>query len=123
MDFSKKTPQKTGFQRQSMGLFGDRQKKVEGFAWARVDAIGMIGAFAVAGQNGATLSIAPGNGGAGVTVRIYMGEKGDYAYAADIEQLNEIFELLIAKMGSKSEDVRMALEGVTIRSIEAMPAD
>lgn len=123
MDFSKRTPPGGGKQRQSMGLFTGRTKFAEPFGWGRVDMYGLVAAFQVCGEKGVTLSIAPGNGGAGVTVRLYAGEKGDYGYAADPEQLDELLALIIEKMGSKSEDVVMALKGVTIVSPASMPAD
>jgi len=123
VDFSKRSTQKSGFQRQSMGLFTTRVKTPEPFGWHQVDRLAMVAAFSVCADKGATLSIAPGNGGVGVTVRIYMGEKGDYAYAADAESLNECFELLIAKMGSTSEDVKQTLQGLHLRGPEALPAD
>lgn len=123
MDWSKKSQPKSGFQRQSMGLFAEREKKPEGFAWHKVDRLAMVAAFSVCCDKGTTLSIAPGNGGTGVTVRIYQGDKGDYAFADTAESLNELFELLIAKLGSSSEDVKMSLEGWNIQAAGAMPAD
>lgn len=123
MDWSQKSKPKTATQRQSMGLWTGRTKWAEPFGWGRVDAIGLLAAFQVAGEKGATLSIAPGNGGTGVTLRIYMGEKGDYGYAADPEQLNEMIDLLIEQFGSKSEDIKAALKGINIVTLDSLPAD
>lgn len=123
MDWSQKSKPKNTVQRQAMNLWSGRTKWAEPFGWGRVDAIGMLAAFQVAGEKGATLSIAPGNGGVGVTVRIYMGDKGDYGYAADPEQLNEMLDLLIEQFGSKSEDIKAALKGIHIVTLDSLPAD
>lgn len=123
MDFSKRGSNRGTTQRQSMGLWTGRVKFSEPFGWGKVRAVGLIAALQVAGEKGATLSFAPGNGGVGITVRIYMGEKGDYAYAADPEELDELMALLIEKMGSKSEDVILSLQGMQIVPAGSMPAD
>ena len=123
MDFSKRSNAKSATQRQSMGLWTGRTKFAEPFGWGSVDMYGLVAAFQVAGEKGATLSIAPGNGGVGITVRIYMGEKGDYGYASNPDELNEMLALLIEKMGSSSEDVVAALKGINIVAPASMPAD
>jgi hypothetical protein len=106
-----------------MGLFSQRQLKVELFDWQNVDRLLIVAAFSVSSQSGVTLSIAPGNGGVGVTVRMYAGEKGDYAYAQNAAQLNELFHLIISKLGSSSEDIMLALEGMKILPADSLPAD
>lgn len=123
MDFSKRTTNRGTPQRQSMGLWTGRTKFADPFGWGSVNALGVMAALQCAGEKGATLSFAPGNGGVGITVRIYMGEKGDSGYCADPEQLDELMALLIEKMGSKSEDVIAALKGVTIIPASSLPAD
>lgn len=123
MDFSKKTTNRGGVQRQSMNLWTGRTKFSDPFGWNRLDVHLLLAALQTAGEKGITLSYAPGNGGVGVTVRIYAGDKGDYAYAADPEQLDELHELLIQKMGSSAEDAVMALKGITILPASSLPAD
>lgn len=88
-----------------------------------MDRLALVAAFSVCNANNTTLSIAPGNGGVGVTVRLYQGEAGDYAYADTPASLNELLEILITKWGSTSEDVKLALEGFTVQGASAMPAD
>lgn len=123
MDFSKRGSNRGTTQRQSMGLWTGRTKFAEPFGWGQVDGWALMGALQCAGDKGATLSFAPGNGGVGVTVRIYMGEKGDYGYCADPDQLNELMALLIEKMGSKAEDVVAGLKGIDILPASSLPAD
>lgn len=123
MDFSKKTVGRQGFKRQSLGMWTDRSHMPQPFGWHLVDRLAMVAAFSVCCDKGTTLSIAPGNGGVGVTVRLYQGDAGDYAYADTPESLNELFEVLIAKWGSSSEDVKMSIEGLHLRGPQPMPAD
>lgn len=123
MDWSKKTPAKGAGTRAPMNMWTGRTKFAEPFGWGRVDPISLLGALVVAGEKGATLSFAPGNGGVGVTVRIYQGDKGDYGYAADPEQLTEMLDLLIAQWGSPSEDTKMTLRWAVSLQVPATAAD
>lgn len=123
MDFSKRATNRNAPQRQSMGLWTGRTKFAEPFGWGKVDPLGVLAALQCAGEKGATMSFAPGNGGVGITVRIYMGEKGDSGYCADADQLDELMLLLIEKMGSKSEDVILALQGAKVLPASSLPAD
>jgi len=104
-------------------MWQERAHMPQPFGWHQVDRLAMVAAFSVCCDKGTTLSIAPGNGGVGVTVRLYQGDAGDYAYADTPASLNELFEVLIAKWGSSSEDVKLSLEGLQVQAVAAMPAD
>lgn len=123
MDFSKRGNPGRQFKRQSLGMWTERALQPQPFGWHQVDRLALVAAFSVCNANNTTLSIAPGNGGVGVTVRLYQGEAGDYAYADTPASLNELLEILITKWGSTSEDVKLALEGFTVQGASAMPAD
>lgn len=123
MDFSKRGNPRQQFKRQSLGMWTERTLAPQPFGWHLVDRVALVAAFSVCIANSTTLSLAPGNGGVGITVRLYQGDAGDYAYADTPASLNELLEILITKWGSTSEDVKLALEGFSVQAASAMPAD
>lgn len=123
MDWSKKSSRLQGSQRKSSGLFDSRQNKPEAFNWAAVDQLGMLAAFSVAHDKGATMSMSPASGEIGVNVRVYLGDFGDSAIATNAGQLNELFELIIGKFGSTAEDTKMSLRALKIEPAAGMAAD
>lgn len=123
MDWTKRKGGLQGSQRKSSGLFDSRQHKPPAFNWAAVDQLGMLAAFSVAHDRGAMMSISPASGEIGVNVRIYLGDHGDSAIAVNATQLNELFELIIAKFGSTAEDTKMSLQALKTVPIAEMAAD
>lgn len=123
MEWPKKATSKSSTARAPLNMWSGRTKFAEPFGWGRVDSISLLGALVVCGEKGATLSFAPGNGGVGVTMRIYMGDKGDTGYAADPEQLTEMFDMLIAQWGSPAEDLKASLTGITFLRGDQAVAD
>jgi len=116
-------PQKAFGQNRRMGtrerseLFTLRQKRSPGFVWTDVNQVDLLTALDLAMQNGATLSFAPGNGGRGITMRLWQGKVADSEYAGSPEELDELLGLLIDGFASTSEDprevTRLGLNNVT----------
>lgn len=101
--------------RERSELFTNRKNRRLQFDFLQVDRATLLTALNVAIAEGVTLSFAPAQGGIGVTLRVYMGDKADTEFAGSVEELEELLTLFVIGLSSKSEDpiaiVRMRLDG------------
>lgn len=99
--------------RERSELFVARRRRQTRLQWTDVDQVLLLTALDVCMAEGVTISFAPAQGGIGITLRIYHGNKADVEFAGSTEELEELLGLVIDGFGSSSEDprevIRMAL--------------
>lgn len=92
--------------RERSELFVNRRLRNRLFAWSEVDVVLLLTAVEECMREGATISLAPAQGGIGVTLRIYRGDYADVEFAGSPQELEELLGLIIDNFSSGAEDAR-----------------